>query len=122
LDTILLELSSPLSPSLQQPLFNYAKYLRKLNYHELSIYVNLWYSINNKCKENNDDDFIKIDIITKEIGKFIIYHSKKIHEICISKVYSFSNIKDITTFPGAMNSLSHIQRLDYQKFVQRYVI
>jgi hypothetical protein len=115
LDTILLELSSPLSPSLQQPLFNYAKYLRKLNYHELSIYVNLWYSINNKCKENNDDDFIKIDIITKEIGKFIIYHSKKIHEICISKVYSFSNIKDITTFPGATNSLSHIQRIGLSK-------
>jgi hypothetical protein len=110
LETILLELSSPLSPSLQ-PLFNYAKYLRKLNYHELSIYVNLWYSINNKCKENNDVDFIKIDIITKEIGKFIIYHSNKIHEICISKVYSFSNIKDITTFPGATNSLSHIQRI-----------
>ncbi|PKK66024.1 hypothetical protein RhiirC2_715144 [Rhizophagus irregularis] len=109
-ETILSELSSSSSSS-SKPLFNYAKYLRKLNYHELSIYVNVWYSINNQCKENDNNDFTKINLITKEIGKFIIYHSNKIHEIYISKVYVFSNITDITTFPGATNSLSHIQRI-----------
>lgn len=103
--------SSPLSSSSSKPLFNYAKYLRKLNYHELSIYVNVWYSINNQCKENGNDDFNKIDLITKEIAKFLIYHSNKIHEICISKAYVFSNITDITTFPGATNSLSHIKKI-----------
>ncbi|GBC05817.1 hypothetical protein RclHR1_06440004 [Rhizophagus clarus] len=110
LETILPNLSSSSSSPSSQPLFNYAKYLRKLNLHELSIYVNIWYTTN-QSKENNNNNLIKIDLITQEIGKFIIYHSNKIHEICLSKVYVFSNITNITTFPGATNSLSHIQKI-----------
>ncbi|RIA99697.1 hypothetical protein C1645_746479 [Glomus cerebriforme] len=97
--------------SLSQPLFNYAKYLKKLNFRELSIYVNIWYCVNNQYKENDNNDYFKIDLITNELGKFFIYHSNLIHELYISKVFWFSQINDITAFPGATNSLSHIQRI-----------
>src|ERR1051325_8579941 len=59
------------------PLFNYAKYLRKFNYQELSNYVHAWYCVHYQYRENEceNGDYVKIDLITKELGKFLISRS-----------------------------------------------
>src|SRR4051794_27273751 len=63
-----------LPESIPTPLFNYVKYLRKFNYQELSNYVHAWYCLHYQYRQNDckSEDYFKIDLITKEIGKFII--------------------------------------------------
>ncbi|CAI2169497.1 19727_t:CDS:2 [Funneliformis geosporum] len=105
-----LDIFLPESSSL---LFSYAKYLRKFNYYELSAYVNIWYCDYYQYGDDNikSDEYIKINLITKELGKFIISHSNLIHELYISKTFCFSQIMDIASFPGAKISLSHLRKI-----------
>ncbi|CAG8483374.1 8695_t:CDS:2 [Funneliformis mosseae] len=100
-------------PESSSPLFSYAKYLRKFNYNELSSCVNIWYCDYYQHGDGNikSDEYIKINLITKELGKFIISHSNLIHELYISKTFGFSQIMDITSFPGAKSSLSHLRKI-----------
>src|SRR6266498_852952 len=88
-----MDLGIILPESSSSPLFNYAKYLRKFNYHELLVDVNIWYCDHYPYDRNADctsDDYVKIDLITKELGRFIISHSNLIHELYISKAFCFS--------------------------------